>query len=411
MEKEKMVIFQINTVYNSGSTGRIVADLKHMLERNGNICYVAYGRGNCNEENTCRISNKRDLYMHALLTRITDKTGFYSVYATKKLIRKIKDTNPDIIHLHNIHGYYLHVGYLFRFLQDYGKPVVWTLHDCWSYTGHCVHYVQYDGYRMCDKWKSKCRKCERSAEYPKSWKDNSTWNYIHKRQYFTQIEKMDIVTVSRWLDQQVSESFLRKYSTHVIYNGVDLQKFKIKKNIDLKQKNDIGNKKVVLGVANVWTEAKGLNDFVELSKILNKNEYQIVLIGVSEKQMNRLPQEILGLPRTDNIEDLVDWYNIAEVYFNASKAETFGMTVIEALACGTPVVTYDVCAMKEILTDNCGFVIEEDKGMNAIAQCIVKCNKQRMEKNCIERSKLFEKNLQYEKYMELYRKILTEVEN
>lgn len=405
-----MKVFQINTVYNSGSTGRIVADLKHLLEKNGNECFAAYGRGCSKEENTYCVSNKVDLYVHAMLTRLTDKTGFYSINSTKRLIKQIKRENPDIIHLHNIHGYYLNVEILFRFLKEYDRPVVWTFHDCWPYTGHCVHYGKYARYELCDKWKTQCEGCKRSVEYPSSWRDCSKWNYLHKKHAFTSLDKLHIVTVSGWLKNQVSQSFLKNYPIHTIYNGIDLQKIGPVEDTDLRGKYELGEKKVVLGVANIWSPLKGVEDFVRLADLLDGKNYQIVILGIDEKQKSILPPQILALPRTESIGELAAWYSTAEVHYNASRAETFGMTVIEALACGTPVVTYNICAMSEILNEQCGFLVDRIGDVESAAERIILCSKEEMKTACIERSRAFEKEAQYMKYMELYNKISNKTE-
>lgn len=401
-----MKVFQINTVYASGSTGRIVADLKHILEHAGEKCFVAYGRGHNDERNTCCVSSKIDLCWHAFFTRITDHTGCYSVCATKRMIGLIKKMQPDIIHLHNIHGYYLNIEILFRFLKQYGRPVIWTFHDCWPFTGHCVHFEKYGNYELCNKWKRQCENCDRISEYPKSITDGSKQNYVHKKRVFTEYGNVTIVTVSDWLKQLVNESFLAKFPVYTIYNGIDLKIFRQCNAEELRIKYNLGKKKVVLGVANTWSGLKGMPDFIQLAGLLDHTEYQIALLGVDDKTKTNIPNTILALPRTERMEELVQWYNVAEVYFNASRAETFGMTVIEALACGTPVVSYNICAMKEILDASCGFLVEKTGDVKEAARSIKKCCKPEMSSACIARSAVFEKNMQYCKYMALYKTIM-----
>ncbi len=401
-----MRVFQINTVYGSGSTGHIVADLKHIMEDAGEECFVAFGRGRSEECYTSCVSNKADLYWHALFTRITDRTGLYSVHATKRMIGLIKKMRPDIIHLHNIHGYYLNIKMLFHFFKEYGRPVIWTFHDCWPFTGHCAYFEKYGKYELCNKWKKQCEKCDRISEYPKSLTDGSRKNYIHKKEVFTEYGNISIVTVSDWLKQRVNESFLAKFPVYTIYNGVDLNVFKQCDSEKLRIKYNLEKKKVVLGVANIWSGLKGLTDFIQLAGVLDNTEYQIVLLGVDEKVQKNIPYQILALPRTECVEELVEWYNTAEVHFNASRAETFGMTVIESLACGTPVVSYNICAMKEILDASCGYLVDKIGDVKEAARFIRKCNKPEMKPSCIARSVAFEKNMQYRKYMALYKMIL-----
>lgn len=404
-----MKVVFINTVYNLGSTGRIVADLKHILESNKDEAIVAFGRGYSDEANTYCISNRIDLYGHALLTRLTDKTGFYSAISTKRLIKLIKETQPDIIHLHNIHGYYLHVEKLFQFLKEYGKPVVWTIHDCWPFTGHCVYFEAFGVYEKCERWKSQCEKCDRLAEYPRGMVDSSKWNYMHKKKAFTSLDNVTIVTVSNWLKHQVEQSFLKVYPVETIYNGLDSSKFKCRMTSELRTKYNLQDKKIILGVASTWSTLKGISDFVKLSERLDER-YQIVLLGIDEKNQKDLPSKILALPRTESIDELVDWYNQADVYFNASRAETFGMTVIEALACGTPVVSYDICAMREIMDEGTGYLVEKIGDIEEVVRLIALCDKTKMRDCCISRAHVFEKEIQYEKYMELYRMISNKVE-
>ena len=330
-----MKIFQINTVYNSGSTGRIAADIKHALEAEGHECFVAYGRGSSTEKNTECVSNKLDLYGHVFLTRVTDKTGLYSKKATKRIIELIEGFEPDVIHLHNIHGYYLNYKMLFEFLAVYNKPVVWTLHDCWPYTGHCAYYDM----AGCNKWQTGCSKCPALEQYPKAMVDGSKSNYKAKKEYFNLIEKMVFVTPSKWLADEVKKSFLGKYPVRVINNGIDTNAFKYTEG-NIREKYNLGDKKIVLGIASVWDKRKGLEDFVELANYLN-SDYQIVLVGVSEQQIKELPQSIKAIRRTESREELAQLYSVAEVLFNPTYEDNYPTVNLESLACGTPVITYN----------------------------------------------------------------------
>lgn len=340
-----MKVFQINTVYNSGSTGRIAADIKRALEAQGDECFVAFGRGKSDEANTECISNKLDLYHHALMTRLTDKTGFYSKKATKRLIQKIGEFNPDIIHLHNIHGYYVNIEMLFKYLKKIGKPVVWTLHDCWTFTGHCSHFE----YVKCEQWKTECRKCKCTEQYPSAWKDASKWNYNRKKNLFTGVDNMILVTPSQWLANLLGDSFLKKYPVQVINNGIETNVFKPTYG-DIRDKYGLGTKKIVLGVANVWNQRKGLEDFLELSKKLDDNTI-IVLVGVSEKQKSNLPEKVIGIERTESKEELAELYSAADVFFNPTYEDNYPTVNMEALSCGTPVVTYNTGGAGEMVED------------------------------------------------------------
>lgn len=394
-----MKVFQINTVYNSGSTGRIAADIKHSLEAKGHECFVAYGRGSSTETNTECISNKMDLYAHALLTRFTDKTGLYSKRSTKKLIQKIEEFQPDVIHLHNIHGYYVNYVMLFSFLKKYGKPVVWTLHDCWSFTGHCSFF----DYAKCEKWKDACKDCSCYNQYPKSFVDGSKMNFVQKKKAFTSLDDVTIVTPSQWLADSVSESFLAKYPIKVINNGIDINVFKPTTG-NTREKYQLGDKKIVLGVASTWEKRKGLADFVELSKVLS-DDYRIVLVGLNKKQIQELPREIVGIERTDNINELAELYTEADVYFNASVEETMGLTTVEALACGTPVVTYDRTAVPEFVPEVGGIVVK-GQDVQAVKQAIEKLSESQFDTLAEECASKYNKADKYEEYLNLYEQVL-----
>ncbi len=390
-----MKVFQINTVYNSGSTGRIVADLKHMLEEQGDTCFVAYGRGNSSEADTECVSNKLDLYHHALMTRLTDRTGFYSNRATEKLIQKIKEVSPDIIHLHNLHGYYVNIEKLFYFLKEYNKPVIWTLHDCWSFTGHCFHFDSVG----CQRWKNGCFECVHTKDYPAAIIDNSVWNYEQKKFLFTLLDNLHIVTPSSWLSRMVEQSFLGKYDVTVINNGIDCEIFRAQ-NGNVRKKYHLEDKKIVLGVANVWSEGKGLDDFITLSENLSDG-YVIVLVGLNEKQIKNLPDHIIGIGRTENIAELVNFYSEADVYFNASVEETMGLTTVEALACGTPVVTFDRTAVPEFVPQEDGIVVL-NHDLVRVKEAIEILVNRKDKVNGEKYAAMYDKNKKYKQYLELY---------
>lgn len=354
-----MKVFQINTVCGSGSTGRIAVNLAKMLEKHGDESIIAYARGQAPKEvMTWKIGNMWSIYFHGIMTRITDHHGLYSKKATRKLIAKMKDYNPDIIHLHNIHGYYLNYEILFEFLKEYQRPVVWTLHDCWSYTGHCSHYT----YAKCDRWKHACYGCPQKRDYPGSLLfDNSKKNFEKKKECFTSLKYLQLVTPSVWLKEQVEQSFFGNHGNikcEVIPNGIETNIF-VKKEVSLRDKWKLQDKKIILGVANVWTKQKGFDDFLRLAEQLD-DSYQLVMIGVSEKQKQLILKQyknILPLEKTKNIEELVVWYSVADIYFNSSIEETMGMTTGEAICCGTPVVVYDSTAIPESIGKNCGIIV------------------------------------------------------
>jgi glycosyltransferase involved in cell wall biosynthesis len=307
-----MKVLQINSVINSGSTGRIAEEIGQELINIGHESYIAYGRNNANSNSVkIKIGTKWDIYLHGISSRIFDNHGLCSSNATKILIKDIQSVNPDIIHLHNLHGYYLNYQLLFKFLNEFNKPIVWTLHDCWSITGHCSHF----DFIGCNKWKNECYECPELKQYPKSiFYDRSTRNYVLKKELFNSIDKLMLVPVSDWLRKKITTSFMASTNVKVINNGINTSIFKPVSSSKRKDLN-IVNEVVLLGVASVWHERKGFKEFLKLSKIMPEN-YRIILVGVKKNQSKLLPQNIIGIERTESVEDLAEIYSIADVFVN-----------------------------------------------------------------------------------------------
>ena len=348
-------ILFINSVCN-GSTGTICKNLYKAAEAEGHECILAFGRGNSlNGYKTIRIGTKLDVYFHVLKARLFDASGFGSKRATKKFIKEIEKYKPEIIHLHNIHGYYINIEILFKYLKEHPEiKKIWTLHDCWSYTGHCAYYTHVN----CDKWKNGCKgMCLNKNEYPKSVLNRVKKNYIKKNMIFNGLSNLKLVTPSEWLKKEVEYSFLKNYSIRVIYNGINTDLFKPTKS-DIKRNYNIENKKIILGVASTWDKRKGMDIFLKLSTQIDQ-DFQIVLIGLSDNLTKILPCNVIGIKRTESVEELVKWYSTAEVFFNASIEETFGMTTIEAICCGTPVLVFDKSALPEVVESN-GLIVQYD---------------------------------------------------
>lgn len=390
-----MKILQINSFGNL-STGNIAVDICRLIRKSGNDGIVAFSRNTVPKDIPfIKIGNKKDLYIHTLMTRITDRTGFFSKSETRKLISKIVEYNPDIIHLHNLHGYYINIEILFEFLKKTQIPVVWTLHDCWSYTGHCCYYNMVN----CDKWKYKCSKCPQKRAYPASFLlDSSTWNYNKKKNLFSDVN-MTIVTVSKWLENEVRHSFLSNYPIKTIYNGINLEVFRPRKS-SFRDKYSLKQKKIILGVASTWSERKGLSDFIKLAEKLD-NRYRIVLVGIPEKEKKILPENIIGLEKTVRSEELAEIYTAADIYFNASVEETFGLTTVEALACGTPVIVYNSTALPEVVKNNSGYVVPPHD-LDAVKECIEKCNPENMRDYCLASASKYNKTERFKEYIKLY---------
>lgn len=346
-------LVQINVVCN-GSTGRIMTQIQQKAIEEGWEAYSFYGRGKPANEYCYKIGNKLEILWHVFLTRIFDKHGHGSKRATKKMIKQIEQINPDVIQLHNIHGYYIHLETLFNYLKKSDKKIVWTLHDCWAFTGHCTYFTC----PKCDKWKIGCNNCIRKRDYPSCWfKDRAQKEYGTKKKMFTGIDNLTIVTPSEWLANLVKQSFLNEYKIKVINNGIDLNIFKPTNTIDVREKYNIQlDKQIILGVAAIWDKRKGLEEFIELSKYID-DRYKIVLVGLNKKQIKQLPKNIIGIKRTENLEELANLYTCSDVLFNPSKEETFSLITIEAIACGTPVIAYDNSAVKELINKETGICL------------------------------------------------------
>lgn len=364
MDKPK--ILQINVVANYGSTGRITEDIGELVIKKCWLSFIAYGRrARKSGSNLIKVGNRLDHLYHVFLSRFFDKHGFGSKIATKRLIKKIENLNPDIIHLHNIHGYYLNVELLFDYLSMSKKPVIWTLHDCWPFTGHCSHYTA----TGCYKWKTQCGDCPQLNGYPLSYVDNTSYNFLKKGKIFNSVSNMTIICVSKWLEGQVRDSFLKNNDILTITNGIDLEKFKPSAYSDIQVKYNIPKKFVILCVANVWSEQKGLRDIFELSKKLTDDEI-IVVVGLTESQIHSLPPNIIGVSKTQNIDELAGLYSLAGVFFNPSIEETFGLVTVESMACGTPVVVYNSSASPDLVAEGTGFIVEK----NAVAEVRIAIN-------------------------------------
>ncbi|QFK72926.1 glycosyltransferase [Pradoshia sp. D12] len=399
-----MRVLQINSVYGVGSTGRIATDIDKILKKLGHESYIAFGRGQVNECDTViKVGNNFDNYMHVAKTRLLDRHGFSSTYATKKFIKELEDLNPDIIHLHNLHGYYLNIEILFDYLKIADKPVVWTLHDCWAFTGHCAYF----DYINCDKWVNECNNCPQKNSYPASiFMDSSKENYNDKKNIFCGVRNMTIVTPSKWLAGLVKKSFLKEYPVEVINNGIDLNTFK-HTNSTFREKYNLNNKFIILGVSSGWEKRKGLQYFIDLSKKVNSDNI-IVLVGLSEAQLKNLPSNIVGITRTNSTKELAEIYSTADVFVNPTLEDNFPTTNLESLACGTPVITFDTGGSVESVNSDCGLIIPKGNLkclLNGINEIQSK-GKGEYSRQCIYQAmECFDKNKKFIEYIELYERL------
>ena len=396
-----MKVLFVNLVYGTGSTGKIIADIMNLLKKYGNDVKTLYGTGACSDNaDTVKVSGKLEYYFHNAVSRFTDHAGLYSWAATRKMIREIRAFQPDLIHLHTLHGFYVNYEMLFRFLKEANIPVVWTLHDCWTFTGHCTHFSQV----KCMQWQTECRDCKLLYRYPQCyWKGDVRHNFLRKKNAFTGVKSLTITTPSQWLADQVSQSFLQNYPRTVIPNGIDRTIFRPQSS-SLREKYHLEDKKIVLGVANAWNARKGLPDLLTLAGRLG-SDYQVVLIGLIEKQLPDIPSDVLGLLRTANQTELAQWYSAADVFVNPTYEETFGLTTVEAQACGTPVVAYETDGCPETVAPGNGRLVSQGD-MQALENAVrdVADSNWRAEPKKMER---FDKDTVYQGYVELYENVLS----
>lgn len=394
-----MKVLQINAYCGYGSTGRIVMDIVNATNKD-NEAYVMYGFFKNEYKNAKKILHGDGLLTvkrKILISRVTGISGYSRYFATKKALKWIDKINPDIIHLHNIHGEYIHCGVLFDYLKKRNIPVIWTLHDCWPITGRCSYF----DYVKCEKWKTGCYSCDNRKTYPITYFfDFSKQLWRRKKSTFEGVKNLTIVTPSYWLASLVEASFLQEYPTTVIHNGVDIEVFKKRYDtIDLIQKYNLNSKKVILGVANAWSPRKGLKYFNELSELLSE-EYQIVLIGLNDVQLQSLPSKIIGLKRTDSIDELAKWYSLAYVYVNPTLEDNYPTTNVEAQSCKTPVITFATGGSPESV--QCGIIVKE-KSAKALLKAIIEIDA--IEKKDIQ-TEVYSKAYSANEYLQLYEKVL-----
>ena len=401
-----MKVLQINSVCGYGSTGRSCIEMAEALQKQGHECYIAYGQLNTEYENSFKVGSILENHMHNVCSRLTGKQGYFTKKGTKNLIEYIKIIDPDVIHLHNLHGNYLNLELLFNYLAHTNKPIVWELHDCWAFTGKCAHYTDIG----CYKWQTHCNHCPQLKKYPPSiYFDRSSVMFNDKKRWFTSIKNMTIIPVSKWLAREVKQSFLAKYPIVAIYNWIDQTIFKP---IDLNIRKKFGideNKFVILGVSAGWSKSDyKLKDFIRLSKLIT-TDMQIVLVGGNNK-LGSLPDNIIHIPYVNSKTELAAIYSTADVYVHLSVEDTFGKVIAEAMSCGTPAVVYNSTACPELVGEGCGYVANKGDIDNIYKNiCRIKSNgKASYTANCISHvQNNFEMNQNTIKTIELYKNALT----
>lgn len=392
-------LLQIDSCLNMLSTGRITESIGKLAIDRGWEVYIVHGArysrpGTC--MHTIPSVSKFGEYAHFAEGLLLDNHGLGSRNATRRVVEQIKMIKPDLVQLHCVHGYYLNYKILFEFLNTTGIPVVWTFHDCWAFTGHCAHFVTVG----CEKWKTGCFDCSLKGDYPKSFFDFSRRNYELKKRLFTSNKNLHIVAVSEWLAGLTKDSFLGDKDIRVINNGVDINKFKP---LGVNEKD----KFKILDVASAWGESKGLYDFYKLRELLPEDGFEITLIGLTSKQIEELPIGINGIVRTNSVEELAQLYSDADVLVNPTYADSFPTVNMEALACGTPVITYRTGGSPEIIDVKTGVVVEQGD-IEGLVRAIKQMKEKPLDTNdCRKRAlQKFDKEQRFVDYINLYEELI-----
>lgn len=392
-----MKIVQINATCGAGSTGKICSAVAELLDREQIENYIFYSSGYSTDPHGRKYMSKMDEKIQALCSRMFGNYGFNTYFATKRLLKELDNISPDIVHLHNLHGHNVNLALLFNYFKAHRNiKLYWTFHDCWAFTGYCPHFTM----AKCDKWRSGCEHCPQRKEY--SWFfDCSKKVYNKKKELFSGLD-MTVITPSKWLGDLVKESFLKSCTVKVINNGIDLSVFKPTES-DFRKNNGITEKYMVLAVAYGWGEKKGLDAVIELSKLLG-SDYRMVLVGTNATVDALLPDNIISIHRTQDQKQLAEIYTAADVFANPTREEVLGLVNIEALACATPVVTFDTGGSAETLDETCGRVVACNDVTGMKAQIEEICEKGILkEKDCLKRATSYAKDTSYKRYVEEYK--------
>ena len=394
-------ILQINATANWGSTGRIAEQINVLAGSKGWECFIAYGRyANSSESSLIRVGSKPTVISHYLENRIFDNEGLASRCATNDLIHEIDRLGPDIIHLHNIHDHWLNYKLLFEYLNATDIPVVWTMHDCWAFTGGCTHY----SINRCYKWQIGCEDCKHKGNIL----DRSHKHYLLRKNLFLSNKNLTLVPVSDWLQHELEKSFFQTSNIKTIYNGVDIDVFCERKNKQTLRNYSLEGKCALLALATTWSAKKGFNDYIELSKQL-PTDCVLIMVGVTSEQKSYLPENIIGIERTQNVNELVDLYSSSNIVLNLSYEESFGLTTVEGFACGTPAIVYDTTASPELISPETGVVVNagDINGIVNAINYIRASNSEAYSKACRKRAEeLYDKNKSFAQYIELYESLL-----
>lgn len=401
-----MRIVQINGGAK-GSTGKIMMGIAEVARAQGHevMCASPITTTNRDAGEDCgyyRIGTFNSRRVNVALARITGFNGCFAWFETYKLLKKIDEFKPDIIHLHNLHDSYINLSMLFSYIKKHNVPTVWTLHDCWAFTGQCPHFTIV----KCDKWKAGCHNCPQYKEYPASLYDNTKKMWQLKKKWFTGVKNMTIVTPSRWLARLAQESYLKGYSIRVINNGIDLNVFKPTQS-NFRERYEIpADKHIILGVSFAWGYRKGLDCFVEMAEKLGE-QYQIVLVGTDDEIDKNLPHNIISIHRTQNQKELAEVYSAADVFVMPTREENYPTVNMEAIACGTPVVTFDTGGCAETVDTSTGIIVSVNEIDKLIEAIDVISQEQINPEVCKKKARNYSQDLKYMEYLELYSHVIS----
>lgn len=399
-----MRVFQLNTFCGVKSTGRIALEIAKLVKNDGGECLIGYGVPELSpdaKDYAFRIGLPFERKVHAAMRKLLDAEGYGSLLGTLSLIRKLKQFQPDLIHIHNLHGCYLHLPTLFRYLKKTQIPVVWTLHDCWPFTGHCAYF----DYSRCERWKTGCHSCPQQKSYPVCiGLDGSKRNYRHKKKWFSMLKNLTFVAPCEWMLKPLKASYMGKYPAKVILNGVNLEAFAPTSG-SLREEYQLQNCKICLSVAAEWDARKGLTYLKQAAEKLG-SDYRFVVIGLDDEQIQQLPDNMLGLQRTANVKELAAWYTSADCLVNPTLEDNMPMVNLEALACGTPVAVFETGGCPEAVDASCGIVVPQGD-VDSLCDAVVHLtqNKPVLTDNCIKRAALFDCQKTFQQYLALYKEI------
>lgn len=347
-----MTVVQINATCTAGSTGKICRAVSELLNERGVENYILHTQSGCAYPNGIQYAGKPYIKRQALRSRVLGTYGFNSRRATRRLISELERIRPTVVHLHNLHGHNCHLGMLLDYLREKKIKIFWTFHDCWNFTGYCPHFDMIG----CDKWRTECHDCPRRKEF--SWFFDRSRSLYRRKKALSRDLDLTIIAPSQWTADMAGQSFFGSYPIQVIHNGISLEVFQPTES-DFRTRYGIGDKKLVLGVAFGWGKRKGLDVFLELNRMLD-DSYRIVLVGTDETVDKLLPENIISIHRTANQTELAEIYTAADVYANPTREEVLGLVNLEALACGTPVITFNSGGSPECVDETCGMVVAKD---------------------------------------------------